>query len=32
MRSAVRRATAYVHRALKRGYKPGGGDLYVLNH
>jgi hydroxymethylpyrimidine/phosphomethylpyrimidine kinase len=31
-RSAVRRASAYVHRALKRGYKPGGGDLYVLNH
>jgi hydroxymethylpyrimidine/phosphomethylpyrimidine kinase len=31
-RSAVRRATAYVHRALKRGYQPGGGNLYVLNH
>jgi hydroxymethylpyrimidine/phosphomethylpyrimidine kinase len=31
-RSAVRRATAYVHRALKGGYRPGGGNLYVLNH
>jgi hydroxymethylpyrimidine/phosphomethylpyrimidine kinase len=31
-RSAVRRAVAYVHRALKRGYRPGGGDVYVLAH
>jgi hydroxymethylpyrimidine/phosphomethylpyrimidine kinase len=31
-RSAVRRATAYVHRALARGYRPGGGALHVLGH
>jgi hydroxymethylpyrimidine/phosphomethylpyrimidine kinase len=31
-RSAVRRAAAYVHRTLKRGYRPGGGNVYVLNH
>ena len=32
LRSAVRRATAYVHRALKQGYRPGGGEVYVLHH
>lgn len=31
-RQAVRRATAYVHRALKNGYRPGGGTVYVLKH
>ena len=31
-RSAVRRATAYVHRALKNGYRPGAGAIYVLRH
>jgi hydroxymethylpyrimidine/phosphomethylpyrimidine kinase len=31
-RVAVRRATAYVHRALKSGYRPGGGAAHVLNH
>lgn len=31
-RSAIRRAAAYVHRALKKGYRPGGGTAYVLNH
>jgi hydroxymethylpyrimidine/phosphomethylpyrimidine kinase len=31
-RAAVRRATAYVHRALKNGYRPGGGAVDVLNH
>ena len=31
-RSAIRRATAYVHRALKRGYRPGGGPAYALRH
>jgi hydroxymethylpyrimidine/phosphomethylpyrimidine kinase len=31
-RSAVRRASAYVHRALKQGYRPGGGSAYVLRH
>ncbi|GAB2569878.1 bifunctional hydroxymethylpyrimidine kinase/phosphomethylpyrimidine kinase [Dyella jejuensis] len=31
-RSAVRRATAYVQRALKHGYRPGGGSVHVLRH
>ena len=31
-RSAVRRATAYVHRALARSYRPGGGLAHVLGH
>jgi hydroxymethylpyrimidine/phosphomethylpyrimidine kinase len=31
-RTAVRRATAYVHRALERGYRPGGGEVDVLRH
>jgi hydroxymethylpyrimidine/phosphomethylpyrimidine kinase len=31
-RSAVRRAVAYVHRALQRGYRPGGGAAHVLRH
>jgi hydroxymethylpyrimidine/phosphomethylpyrimidine kinase len=32
LRSAVRRASAYVHRALNNGYRPGGGAIHVLNH
>ncbi|MGC1548911.1 MAG: bifunctional hydroxymethylpyrimidine kinase/phosphomethylpyrimidine kinase [Rhodanobacter sp.] len=31
-RSAVRRAVAYVQRALKHAYRPGGNDLHVLGH
>ncbi|GFZ98019.1 bifunctional hydroxymethylpyrimidine kinase/phosphomethylpyrimidine kinase [Dyella caseinilytica] len=31
-RQAIRRASAYVHRALKDGYRPGGGAVYVLRH
>ena len=31
-RSAVRRAVAYVHRALQRSYRPGGGASHVLGH
>lgn len=31
-RSAVRRAVAYVQRALARGYQPGGAPLRVLAH
>jgi hydroxymethylpyrimidine/phosphomethylpyrimidine kinase len=31
-RSAVRRAVAYVHRALSRSYRPGGGAAHVLKH
>jgi hydroxymethylpyrimidine/phosphomethylpyrimidine kinase len=31
-RQAVRRAVAYVQRALKSGYRPGGGAAFVLNH
>ena len=31
-RSAVRRAVAYVHRALERSYRPGGGLVHVLGH
>ncbi|MFC4527669.1 bifunctional hydroxymethylpyrimidine kinase/phosphomethylpyrimidine kinase [Dyella halodurans] len=31
-RSAVRRAVAYVHRALERSYRPGGGPVHVLGH
>ena len=31
-RSAVRRAVAYVRRALQRGYRPGGGSAHVLRH
>jgi hydroxymethylpyrimidine/phosphomethylpyrimidine kinase len=31
-RSAVRRAVAYVHRALLRAYRPGGGAVHVLGH
>jgi len=31
-RQAVRRAIAYVQRALKSGYQPGGGSAYVLRH
>ncbi|WP_266156647.1 bifunctional hydroxymethylpyrimidine kinase/phosphomethylpyrimidine kinase, partial [Dyella silvatica] len=29
-RTAVRRAIAYVHRALTRSYRPGGGPAHVL--
>ncbi len=31
-RSAVRRAVAYVQRALAHGYQPGGAPLRVLSH
>jgi hydroxymethylpyrimidine/phosphomethylpyrimidine kinase len=31
-RQAVRRAIAYVQRALKNGYQPGRGSAYVLRH
>lgn len=31
-RQAVRGATAYVHRALRAAYLPGGGGLHVLRH
>jgi hydroxymethylpyrimidine/phosphomethylpyrimidine kinase len=31
-RAAIRRATAYVHRALKNGYRPGGGAVHALRH
>jgi hydroxymethylpyrimidine/phosphomethylpyrimidine kinase len=31
-RSSVRRASAYVHRALLRAYRPGGGKVHVLGH
>ncbi|MDO1530130.1 bifunctional hydroxymethylpyrimidine kinase/phosphomethylpyrimidine kinase [Fulvimonas sp. R45] len=31
-RTAARRAAAYVHRALARGYRPGGGEACVLRH
>lgn len=31
-RSAVRRAVAYVDRALRRSYQPGGGGVHVLRH
>ncbi|OOG45804.1 bifunctional hydroxymethylpyrimidine kinase/phosphomethylpyrimidine kinase [Rhodanobacter sp. C01] len=31
-RSAVRRAVAYVHRALQRGYRPGSGSAHVMRH
>jgi len=31
-RSAVRRAVSYVHRALTRSYRPGGGPVHVLGH
>jgi len=31
-RAAVRQATAYVHRTLKNGYRPGGGAAHVLRH
>ena len=31
-RAAVRRAIAYVQRALAAGYRPGGGAAYVLRH
>ena len=31
-RSAVRRAVAYVQRALSRSYRPGGGAAHVLKH
>lgn len=31
-RTAVRRAVAYVHRALARSYRPGGGPVRVLRH
>lgn len=31
-RAAVRRAVAYVHRALARSYQPGGGPVRVLRH
>lgn len=29
---ACRRATDYVHEALRRGYRPGRGDIVVLDH
>jgi hydroxymethylpyrimidine/phosphomethylpyrimidine kinase len=31
-RAAVRRAVDYVHHALARGYRPGGGAAHVLRH
>jgi hydroxymethylpyrimidine/phosphomethylpyrimidine kinase len=31
-RSAVRRAVAYVHRALERSYRPGTGSVHLLRH
>ena len=31
-RSAVRRAVAYVQRALERSYRPGGSQVHVLGH
>lgn len=31
-RQAVRRAVAYVQRALKNGYRPGNGTAFVLRH
>lgn len=31
-RSAIRRAVAYVHRALARSYRPGAGLAHVLGH
>ena len=31
-RSAVRRAVAYVQRALERSYRPGHGQVHVLGH
>ncbi|GLQ88707.1 bifunctional hydroxymethylpyrimidine kinase/phosphomethylpyrimidine kinase [Dyella flagellata] len=31
-RQAVRRAVAYVQRALKNGYRPGVGTAYTLRH
>ncbi|KRE89644.1 hydroxymethylpyrimidine/phosphomethylpyrimidine kinase [Frateuria sp. Soil773] len=31
-RSAVRRAVAYVHRALAQGYRAGGGTVRILRH
>lgn len=31
-RQAIRRASAYVHRALKDGYRPGGAAVHVLRH
>ncbi|WP_233843141.1 bifunctional hydroxymethylpyrimidine kinase/phosphomethylpyrimidine kinase [Dyella sp. 2HG41-7] len=31
-RQAVRQAVAYVQRALKNGYRPGGGAAFVLRH
>lgn len=31
-RQAVRRAVAYVQRALKNGYRAGGGAAFVLRH
>lgn len=31
-RSAVRRAVAYVQRALRQGYRPGHGAVHVLRH
>jgi len=31
-RQAVRRAIAYVQRALKSGYRPGGGAAFALRH
>jgi hydroxymethylpyrimidine/phosphomethylpyrimidine kinase len=31
-RSAVRRAVAYVHRALAGGYRPGQGTAFCLRH
>jgi hydroxymethylpyrimidine/phosphomethylpyrimidine kinase len=30
--TACARATDYVHRALERGYRPGRGDVVVLDH
>jgi len=31
-RTAVRRAVAYVHRALLHSYRPGAGSAHVLRH
>jgi hydroxymethylpyrimidine/phosphomethylpyrimidine kinase len=29
---AVRQATDYIERALRGGYRPGRGDVVVLDH
>ena len=32
MPAAVEAATDYIERALRRGYRPGRGDVVVLDH